>query len=56
MSSEMNALIMWVGLIVGIVAVIAIVEVFLSTIMNRYGASAYPRRIGTELPRILKKQ
>jgi len=52
----MSGSMMWVGLIVGVVAVIAIVEVLLSTILNRYGTSVYPHRTGTELPRILTKK
>lgn len=56
MINEMSGPLMWVGLIVGVVAVILIVEVFLSTLLNRFGTSVYPRRTGSELPRILKKQ
>jgi hypothetical protein len=56
MFDEMSGPMMWVGLIVGIIAIIAIVEVFLSTLFNRFGTSVYPHRIGTELPRIRKQQ
>ena len=58
MSDEFTRSLVWVGLAVGIVAVFMILEVLLRTLFTRYGTPAenkYPRRTGTELPRILKQ-
>jgi uncharacterized membrane protein len=48
----------WVFLAVGIVAVIAVIEVVLRSIANRFGTpqNEYPHRVGTELPRMLRNQ
>ena len=52
----MSEFMVWVGVIVGIVAAVAIVEVLIGTILNRYGTSVHPGRAGTQLPRILNKK
>ncbi|QVL32457.1 hypothetical protein KIH39_00640 [Telmatocola sphagniphila] len=46
----------WVALAVGIIAVIAVIEVLLRTIANRFGTpqERFPHRVGTELPRMLR--
>ena len=46
----------WVALAVGIVAVIAIIEVALRSIATRFGTPQdnFPHRVGTELPRMMR--
>ncbi len=46
----------WVALAVGIVAVIAIIEVALRSIATRFGTpqDSFPHRVGTELPRMMR--
>jgi hypothetical protein len=54
----MSNTILWVGLGIGIVAVITVLEVLLRTLFTRYGtpsANEFPHRTGTELPRVLKQ-
>lgn len=57
MSEELFRSFGWVALAVGVVAVVALIEVALRTITNKYGTpqGQYSHRVGTELPRMLGK-
>ncbi len=58
MSDQALNILMWVGLVVGIVAVFMVLEVLLRTLFTRYGTPAeanHPHRTGSELPRVLKQ-
>jgi hypothetical protein len=55
----MGSSLMWIGLAVGIVAVLMVLEVLLRTLFTRYGTpveNQNPHRTGTELPRVLKNR
>jgi hypothetical protein len=46
----------WVGLAVGVVAVFMILELLLRSLTNWYCTpqDRFPRRVGTQLPRVLR--
>jgi hypothetical protein len=49
----------WVGVAIGILAVILVLEVLFRTLYNTYGTPQdrrYPHRVGTELPRELPRK
>jgi hypothetical protein len=53
----MSNTLMWVGLAVGVVAVLMVLEVLLRSLFTRYGTpveNQNPHRTGTELPRVLR--
>ena len=55
MSDEVLRSLSWVGLAVGIVAVLMLLEVLLRTLTNRFGTpqeTNHTRRVGSQLPRV----
>jgi hypothetical protein len=54
MSDEVFRSLSWVALAVGIVIVFMVLELLLRTLTNRFGTPQdnYPRRIGSQLPRV----
>jgi hypothetical protein len=55
MSDDILRSLSWVGLTVGIVAVFMLLEVVFRALANRFGTpqeTRYPRRIGSQLPRV----
>lgn len=43
----------WIPLIIGVVAIVLVLEMLLRTLFTRFGTpvdSPYPHRVGTELP------